>query len=186
MTNRHVLRSQRVELPSGTSAADVVVDAGKIQAVAPYGTETDGRIVQDLGSLSLLPGLVDTHVHLNEPGRADWEGFETGTAAAKAGGVTTLVDMPLNSSPVSTTRSALLKKRAAAQGKLHVDVGFHAGLVPGNANQMQALIDAGRKLSKYFYATAGSTNFLAPASLNCGLQCRCWPNAKSRCWCMPS
>src|SRR5207253_2577077 len=100
-------------------------------------------IVEDHGDLAVLPGLVDPHVHVNEPGRTDWEGFDTATRAAAAGGVTTVADMPLNSSPVTTTVPALREKLAAAAGKLHVDVAFHGGLIPGNADQIERLIDAG-------------------------------------------
>ena len=82
----------------------------------------------------IAPGVVDAHVHINEPGRTEWEGFETATKAAAAGGVTTLVDMPLNSSPVTTTVAALEAKRQAAAGKCWVDVGFYGGLIPGNAD----------------------------------------------------
>ncbi len=159
MTNRHVLRSYRVELPSGTAAADVVIRAGKIQSIETHGTESDASIVQDYGSLALLPGMVNTHVHLNEPGRTEWEGFQTGTAAAKAGGVTTLVNMPLNSSPVTTTINALEQKRNAARGAVHVDIGFHAGLIPASANHMQQMIDAGALAAKAFLCHSGIDEF---------------------------
>src|SRR5207237_3599475 len=93
--------------------------------------------VYDVGRLAVLPGLVDTHVHINEPGRTEWEGFVTATCAAAAGGITTLVDMPLNSSPVTTTPAALEQKLAAAGGKLWVDCGFYGGLVPGNRERIE-------------------------------------------------
>src|SRR5438128_10060426 len=90
----------------------------------------------------VMPGLVDTTVHVNEPGRTDWEGFDTATRAAAAGGVTTIVEMPLNSIPATTTVAALEAKRAAARGKCHVHVGFWGGVVPGNAAELDGLIDA--------------------------------------------
>ena len=106
-----------------------------------------------------MPGLIDIHVHINEPGRAEWEGFETATRAAVAGGVTTLVDMPLNSSPVTTTAEALALKRAAAETKCVNQVAFYGGLVPGNANRIQELIDAGVVGIKAFLCHSGLDEF---------------------------
>ena len=91
----------------------------------------------------LLPGLVDSHVHVNEPGRTEWEGYETATRAAAAGGVTTILDMPLNSIPPTCTVDALEVKREAARGKCHVDVGFWGGAIPGNVGDLRGLHDAG-------------------------------------------
>lgn len=159
MTSRQVLRSRRVELPSGTGAADVVIEAGRIIAVDPHGSCQQVDQVRDFGDLALLPGLVDSHVHLNEPGRTEWEGFQSGTAAAKAGGVTTIVDMPLNSSPVTVTLQALQQKRSATTGKLHVDVGFHAGLVPENPETVDELILAGARAAKAFLCPSGMPEF---------------------------
>ena len=159
MTSRQVLRSRRVELPGGTAAADVVIESGRIAAVNPHGEEQQIDLVRDFGTLVLAPGLVDTHVHLNEPGRSDWEGFLSGTSAAKAGGVTTLVDMPLNSSPVTTSPQALDLKRAAADGKLCVDVGFHAGLVPENAEHIDVMIRSGSLAAKAFLCPSGIDEF---------------------------
>lgn len=107
----------------------------------------------------LLPGLVDSHVHLDEPGRTEWEGFATGTAAAAAGGVTTLLDMPLNSSPVTTTPDALAAKRAAAQGKLAVDVGYWGGAVPENLGALRTLAEAGVVGFKCFLSPSGIDEF---------------------------
>ena len=119
----------------------------------------------EFDDLVLLPGLVDPHVHLNEPGRTHWEGFESGTAAAAAGGVTTLVDMPLNSTPVTTTLDALRAKRVAASkaptGELYVDVGFYAGLVPGNEDEIESLLDAGVLGVKAFLRHSGIDDFPA-------------------------
>lgn len=152
-----VLASQRVVTPDGERPATVYVRNSRIAAIEAY----DPDAGEDLGGLALLPGLVDPHVHLNEPGRTDWEGFATGTAAAAAGGMTTLIDMPLNSSPVTTTVEALEAKRAAAAGKLSVDVGFYAGLVPGNENHLGPLLDAGVRGVKAFLCHSGIDDFPA-------------------------
>ena len=152
-----LLSSRRVVTPGGEIEATVRVEQGLIAAIDAY----DPDAATDLGEVALLPGLVDPHVHLNEPGRTEWEGFETGTAAAAAGGVTTLIDMPLNSSPVTTTVAALEAKRAAAEGKLSVDVGFHAGLVPGNVDQIKGLLDAGVVGVKAFLCHSGIDEFPA-------------------------
>jgi allantoinase len=118
-----------------------------------------GWPVEDAGELLVLPGLVDTHVHVNEPGRTDWEGFATATRAAAAGGVTTLIDMPLNISPVTTTAGALRLKRQAAAGQCWVDVGFHGGVVPGNAAEVEPLIAAGVCAFKAFLCHSGIDEF---------------------------
>ena len=102
-----------------------------------------------------MPGLVDTHVHINEPGRTDWEGFETATRAAAAGGVTTLIDMPLNSIPATTTAAALEAKRTAARKKCWVNVGFWGGVVPGNAGELRALAPRGRVRLQVFSRAVG-------------------------------
>jgi len=119
----------------------------------------------------LLPGLVDTHVHVNDPGRADWEGFHTATAAAAAGGVTTIVDMPLNSLPPTVDPAALAAKRAAAAGRCHVDVGFWGGAIPGNAAQLGPLHRAGVLGFKCFLLPSGVGEFppLSPAELEADL-----------------
>ena len=109
-----VVRSRRAVLPEGTRPAAVAVSGAAIAAIADYGELLEASQDVDLGELALLPGLVDTHVHVNEPGRTDWEGFETATRAAAAGGVTTICDMPLNSLPPTVSVAALAEKRAAA------------------------------------------------------------------------
>ncbi len=106
-----------------------------------------------------MPGLVDSHVHINDPGRADWEGFDTATRAAAAGGITTLVDMPLNSIPSTTTVAALEAKRRAADGRCHVDVGFWGGVVPGNARDLEPLARAGVLGFKCFLSPSGVDEF---------------------------
>jgi allantoinase len=154
-----VLRSTRVMLPDGVRPAAIYVDGGRIARVE----NADGRgdRVLDVGDLVISPGLVDTHVHVNEPGRTEWEGFDTATRAAAAGGVTTIVDMPLNSVPATTTVEALAAKRSAARGRVHVDVAFWGGVIPGNAHELDALVDAGVRGFKCFLAPSGVEEFPA-------------------------
>ena len=161
MTTRFVLRSRHVELPSGPAAADITIAGGKIHSIDDYASQQAVSDVRDFGRLVLLPGLVDTHVHINEPGRESWEGFESGTRAAKAGGICTIVDMPLNSSPVTTSLAALKQKREVAAGKVHVDVGFHAGVIPGNASEVNQIIRAGALAAKAFLCDSGIDEFPA-------------------------
>lgn len=103
----------------------------------------------------LLPGLVDAHVHLNEPGRTEWEGFNTGTRAAAFGGVTTVIDMPLNAIPPTTTLHGLQEKVKAAQGQCWVDVGFYGGIIPGNSQELLPLVEAGVRGFKGFLIESG-------------------------------
>jgi allantoinase len=156
------LRARRVVTPDGERPATVVVVDGKIAAVM-YGVTAElpaGCEIVDLADDEvLLPGLVDTHVHINDPGRAEWEGFATATRAAAAGGVTTLVDMPLNSLPPTITVAALDLKRAATVGRIHVDVGFWAGAVPGNRREMAGLHKAGVFGFKSFTIDSGVEEF---------------------------
>jgi allantoinase len=165
-----VLRSRRVVTPDGERPATVAVAGGRIAAVLPY-EEAVAPDAVDLGDLALLPGLVDSHVHVNEPGRTEWEGFATATRAAAAGGVTTLIDMPLNSIPPTVSVDALAAKRAAAAGKCAVDVGFWGGAVPGNAADLAALHDAGVFGFKCFLVDSGVPEFppLDPAGLEAAL-----------------
>lgn len=114
-----------------------------------------GTLFLDHSPKLLLPGLVDTHVHLNEPGRTEWEGFYTGTRAAASGGVTTLIDMPLNALPPTTTVENLEIKIQAAQGKCWVDVGLHGGIIPGNENDLVPLVEAGVRGFKGFLIDSG-------------------------------
>src|SRR5262249_9205723 len=131
-----VIRSRRVVTPAGIAPAAIHVRGGTIERVAAWDEAPAGSRLAGVGELAVLPGIVDTHVHLNEPGRTEWEGFETATRAAAIGGVTTLVDMPLNSIPPTTTREAFAAKRDAARGRCSVDVGFWGGVVPGNAREL--------------------------------------------------
>ncbi|WFB06826.1 allantoinase AllB [Streptomyces sp. LX-29] len=167
-----VLRSTRVVTPEGTRAASVAVAAGRIAAVLPHGAEPPaGTPLVELGDDVLLPGLVDTHVHINDPGRAEWEGFRSATRAAAAGGVTTLVDMPLNSIPPTTTTRALETKRAVARERAHVDVGFWGGAIPGNLADLAPLHEAGVFGFKCFLLHSGVDEFprLDPAGLAAAL-----------------
>ncbi|HEY4002166.1 MAG TPA: allantoinase AllB, partial [Candidatus Xenobia bacterium] len=154
-----VLRSSRVVLPSGERAATVHVDGGKIQAVAGFGEVPEGAACFDYGSAAIMPGVVDAHVHINEPGRTDWEGFDTITRAAAAGGTTTLVDMPLNSIPPTTTMAGLEAKRAAARGRVWVDVAFWGGAVPGNLADLAPMVEAGVRGFKCFLCPSGVDEF---------------------------
>ena len=131
-----MIRGRRVVTPQGERAASIHVVDGTIERVGPSTTSPKVPRSPTRATSWSSPGLVDTHVHVNEPGRTEWEGFETATRAAAAGGVTTIVDMPLNSIPPTTTVDALEEKRAAAEGKCHVDVGFWGGVVPGNAGEL--------------------------------------------------
>ena len=160
-----VLRARRAVTPDGIIAADVAVSGGRIAAVTPLDEEPAGGSAgsRDLIELApdevLLPGLVDTHVHVNEPGRTDWEGFATATLAAAAGGVTTIIDMPLNSIPPTTDAGRLEVKRQAANGKCSVDVGFWGGAVPGNPADRPGLHEAGVFGFKAFMVDSGVPEF---------------------------
>jgi allantoinase len=155
-----VIRAPRAVVGGAERPATVGVRDGVIAAVAPLGVTVAAADVIELTAAEvLLPGLVDTHVHVCEPGHADWEGFATATAAAAAGGITTLVDMPLDSVPSTTTVAALELKRQAAAGQCHVDVGFWGGVVPGNERDRSPLHDAGVLGFKCFLADSGADDF---------------------------
>ncbi len=160
MTTIHAIRSKRVVTPEGVRAATVHIRNGVIEAVTGYNDSPSGKHIHDAGESVVMPGLVDTHVHINEPGRTEWEGFETATRAAAAGGVTTLIDMPLNSIPATTTAAALETKRKAARKKCWVDVGFWGGVVPGNTAELRALHRAGAFGFKCFLVPSGVTEFV--------------------------
>lgn len=155
-----VLRSTRVITPEGTRAASVAVAGGKIAAVLPYEADVPaGARLEDFGDDVLLPGLVDTHVHVNDPGRTEWEGFWTATRAAAAGGITTILDMPLNSLPPTTTTANLVVKQDVARTKAHVDVGFWGGALPDNVKDLRPLHDAGVFGFKCFLSPSGVDEF---------------------------
>jgi allantoinase len=154
-----VIRSRRAVLPDGTQAAAVAVSGPAIAAIGPYLAPVAADRDVDLGDLALLPGLVDTHVHVNEPGRTEWEGFATATRAAAAGGVTTICDMPLNSVPPTVSVAALREKRTAAAGKCWVDVAFWGGAVPGNGDSLLPLHEAGVVGFKCFLLDSGVPEF---------------------------
>jgi allantoinase len=157
-----VLRSTRVVLPEGERAASLHIENGVIDRILEYESEDPtGARVFNAGGDVVSPGLVDTHVHINEPGRTEWEGFDTATRAAAAGGVTTIVDMPLNSVPATTTAAALGAKTEAARAQCHVDVAFWGGVVPGNAGELDALVDAGARGFKCFLVPSGVDEFPA-------------------------
>ncbi|EAU91207.2 allantoinase [Coprinopsis cinerea okayama7 len=167
--SRVVLTGQHVLLPGHDNPvpATILVDqvSGKIVDVKQgLSTKEDFEASTisswiDAGDLVVLPGLVDAHVHLNEPGRTEWEGFWTGTRAAASGGITTVVDMPLNSLPPTTTVSNLEEKRSAAKGQCHTDVGFWGGVIPGNQDHLVPLVDAGVKGFKCFLIESGVEEF---------------------------
>ncbi|MFJ9581291.1 allantoinase AllB [Streptomyces sp. NPDC101191] len=155
-----VLRSTRVITPEGTRAASIAVSGGTIAAVLPYDAEVPaGARLEDVGDDVVLPGLVDTHVHVNDPGRTEWEGFWTATRAAAAGGITTLIDMPLNSLPPTTTVENLRVKQDVARAKAHVDTGFWGGALPDNVKDLRPLHDAGVFGFKCFLSPSGVDEF---------------------------
>jgi len=159
MMTIRAIRSKRVVTPGGVRPATVRLRDGLIEAITGYNDFPSGKNIFDAEQSVVMPGLVDTHVHINEPGRTDWEGFETATRAAAAGGVTTLIDMPLNSIPATTTVAALEKKRKAGRNKCWVHVGFWGGVVPGNAIDLGALHRAGAFGFKCFLVPSGVSEF---------------------------
>jgi allantoinase len=146
------LSSRRVVLPTGTRPATVVVEGGKIAAVEGY-----GRADADYGDLVLMPGLVDSHVHVNEPGRTEWEGYATATRAAARGGIATIVDMPLNSLPPTTTVAALELKQRVAHGEVNVEL--WGGVIPGNTRELRPMLERGARGFKCFLVHSGVDEF---------------------------
>jgi len=158
--NRHpdqTLWSRAVLLEGQLQPARVTIAGESIGAVAPAARPADGDV--DLGALVVMPGIIDTHVHVNEPGRTEWEGWQTATTAAALGGVTTLADMPLNSDPVTTTRGALAQKRAATAGKLRVDCALWGGVIPGNTAELAPMVRDGVRGFKCFLCPSGIDEF---------------------------
>ena len=162
MTERFAIVSERTVTPTGVEPAAVIIEGETILDLVAPGSVPAGMRSEQLGELALLPGLVDCHVHVNQPGRTHWEGFETATRAAAAGGVTCLVDMPLNCLPVTTTLAGLEAKLADLGDSLWIDAGFWGGVVPGNAAELPALAARGILGAKAFLCDSGIDEF--PAS----------------------
>src|SRR4030095_6514175 len=152
------IKSDRVVTPNGIKSATVVIKDGKIADVIESKLALNFPIV-DVGDAVLMAGIVDPHVHINEPGRTEWEGFDTATKASIAGGITTLVDMPLNSSPVTTTAKAFDEKIKATKGQLHTNCGFWGGIIPGNDKEIIPLIEKGVLGFKAFLTHSGIDEF---------------------------
>ena len=159
ITPNFAIISQRVLTPKGERPAAILIQEEKIMNVVSISEIPSDCPVEDMKNDVVMPGLVDTHVHINEPGRTDWEGFETATKAAAAGGITTLVDMPLNCIPVTTTVDALNYKIAATKNQLWVDCGFYGGLIPDNLQDIESLADAGVLGFKAFLSHSGIDEF---------------------------
>lgn len=155
-----VFRTRRLISPRGETAGAVAVREGAIVGIEPYDSPLDATQQITLAPDEvLLPGIVDVHVHVNDPGRAEWEGFPTATGAAAAGGITTILDMPLNSVPPTTTAEALRIKRDVARDRAHVDVGFWGGVVPDNLNELRRLHESGVYGVKAFLLHSGVDEF---------------------------
>jgi len=154
-----IIRSRRVVTPLITSSASVHISGGKIAAVRDFDDRPVGVPLIDAGESVVMAGNVDAHVHVNEPGRTEWEGYLTATRAAAAGGVTTIVDMPLNSIPPTTTLAGFEEKLEAAQGKCSVDVAFWGGVVPGNTKELEPLVERGVRGFKCFLIHSGVDEF---------------------------
>ncbi|EED20207.1 allantoinase Dal1, putative [Talaromyces stipitatus ATCC 10500] len=165
-----VVASSRAVISGRTTPATIVISpsTGKIvqvyDSIKAASDFPDCDSYKDYSPLVLLPGLVDAHVHLNEPGRTEWEGFYTGTQAAAFGGVTTVVDMPLNAIPPTTTVDGFKEKIRAAKGKCWVDVGFYGGVIPGNAHELKSLVEMGVRGFKGFLIDSGVEEFPAVSS----------------------
>ena len=152
------IRSQRVLTPDGIRPGTVVIEGGRIDSLAPIDA---GHADWDVEDSLVMPALIDSHVHVNEPGRTEWEGWRTATQAAARGGVSILADMPLNSMPVTTTRDALAAKRASMDGKLWIDCALWGGVVPGNAAQLPGMVADGVAGVKAFLCHSGIDEFPA-------------------------
>ncbi|MBK8582429.1 MAG: allantoinase AllB [Flavobacteriales bacterium] len=153
------LHSTRVLSPAGVVEATLILAEGQIKEVLVGKAQPEGIPYESVGNKVIMPGVIDAHVHINEPGRTEWEGFETATKAAAAGGTTTLIEMPLNASPVTTTAGALKLKLEAAKGKLHVNCGFYGGVIPTNIDYLDELLRSGVFGIKAFLTHSGIDEF---------------------------
>jgi len=154
-----IVRGRRVVTSEGERAAAIHVRGGLISRISSFDDAPSGAPVHEAQNSIVMPGIVDTHVHINEPGRTEWEGFSTATRGAAAGGVTTLIEMPLNSIPATTTAAGFREKLAATAGKLWIDVGFWGGVVPGNATELRPLWESGVFGFKCFLVPSGVEEF---------------------------
>ncbi|MEZ4294374.1 MAG: amidohydrolase family protein [Polyangiaceae bacterium] len=154
-----VVRGRRVLLGTGVGPASIHVKDGRIDDVAAFEAVPPGAEVVEAGELLVTPGVVDSHVHINEPGRTEWEGFRTATEAAAAGGITTVVDMPLNCIPATTSRAAAEAKLHSLRDQLSVDVAFWGGVIPGNTGELAGLADFGAPGAKCFLCPSGVDEF---------------------------
>ncbi|CAN5534891.1 allantoinase AllB [soil metagenome] len=154
-----VIHSNQTVFADGIREAFVYIDNGVITAIENHKPAGNDYTLLDAKDLILMPGVIDPHVHINEPGRTEWEGFDTATKAAIAGGVTTVIDMPLNASPVTTTVKAFEEKLQATEDKLHCNVGFWGGIIPGNENEIEGLIEKGVLGFKAFLTHSGIDEF---------------------------
>ena len=155
-----LIKSRRLVAGGKVGPGGVLIRDGRVEALVPHSLPAPaGVALYDAEGLAVMPGLVDSHVHVNEPGRTAWEGFATATDAAAAGGVTTIVDMPLNCIPVTTSAAALQAKLRALEGQLRVDAAFWGGVVPGNAGELEALAAAGARGFKAFLCDSGVDDF---------------------------
>ncbi len=154
-----IIRSRRVVMPETVRPASVHIRGGIIAALGEWDDVSPEIPLIDVGDSVVMAGLVDAHVHINEPGRTDWEGFTTATKAAAAGGVTTLVDMPLNSIPPTTTLDGFKEKLAAAKGQCWIDLAFWGGVIPNNTHELKPLLDAGVRGFKCFLVHSGVDEF---------------------------
>ena len=155
MSETESICSTRCWLEGKLQPATISFAEGVITSIVLHKTAD----VEDMGNATIMPGVIDAHVHVNEPGRTEWEGFDTATKAAAAGGITTIIDMPLNASPVTTTLAAFNQKMEATTNKLHVNVGFYGGLVPTNINDLEDLMQAGVLGIKCFLVHSGIDEF---------------------------
>jgi allantoinase len=173
-----ILKSRRTILPSGLRPASILVKDGNVQAVLGYDFHPENQHnaptcnVIDAKNLVLMPALVDTHVHVNEPGRTDWEGFRSATRAAAAGGIATIIDMPLNSIPATTSVTALWEKERAADNQCWVDCGFWGGVIPGNLPELEPMLEAGVWGFKVFLIHSGIDDFpsVGEGELRCAMK----------------